>query len=187
MNQIPNWYVMAGGPSSGKTTLVGEMAKLGYVAYPEAVRIIIDREMARGRKLEEIQGTPELQKKVFKLQLENEENAPKDKIVFFDRALPEGIAYCRFYGMDVEEYAPPNWPKFKNRYRKIFFCQQLPFDKDQARIEDAKTANELSRLIRAAYVDLDYEIIDLAPTPNVSDRVKIVLAEIAFDKNQAGG
>jgi len=89
--------------------------------------------------------------------------------------------------MDVEEYAQPSWPKFKNRYRKIFFCQQLPFDKDRARIEDAKTANELSRLIRAAYVDLDYEIIDLAPTPNVSDRVKIVLAEIAFDKNQAGG
>jgi len=63
MNETPNWYVMAGGPSSGKTTLVGEMAKLGYATYPEAVRIIIDREMARGRKLEELQGTPELQKK----------------------------------------------------------------------------------------------------------------------------
>jgi len=171
------WYVVAGGPSSGKTTIVNELAKAGYVVYPEASRVLIGRELAKGRKLEEFQGTVEFQKEIFKLQREAEDSAPKDKIVFFDRALPEGIAYCRFYGMDITEYSQPNWPQFKNRYRKIFFCRQLPFDKDHVRIEDAKTAQDLSRLIREAYANLDYEIIDLPPV-SIAGRIKIVLSEI---------
>jgi predicted ATPase len=111
------------------------------------------------------------------LQLAVENSAPKDKVVFFDRALPEGIAYCQFGGLDIGEYSQSNWPKFKNRYRKVFFCQQLPFNKDCTRIENEKTANELSRLIREVYVDLDYKIIDL-PSVSVGERLRIVLDEI---------
>jgi len=181
MNQISGWYVVAGGPSSGKTTIVNELAKLGYAVYPEASRVLIGGELAKGRKLEEFQGTIDFQKEIFKLQREMEEGAPKDKIVFFDRALPEGIAYCRFYGMEIEEYSKKNWAIFKNRYRRIFFCEQLPFDKDNTRIEDDKSTRELSRIIREAYADLDYEIIDLPPLP-VEERMKIVLNEIGFDK-----
>lgn len=172
------WYAVAGGPSAGKTTLVNELAKLGYKTQPEAVRILLERELAKGKKLEQIQGTAELQKAIYNLQLGMENAAPKNEIVFFDRGLPEGIAYCRFNNLKLEEYSTANRQIFKNRYCKIFFCEQLPFNKDNIRVEDEKAAFELSRLIRAAYADLDYDIIDLPPVEFVADRVKLVLVEI---------
>jgi predicted ATPase len=48
------WYAVAGGPSSGKTTLVNELAKRGFQVYSEAARALIAREMSRGCSLEEI-------------------------------------------------------------------------------------------------------------------------------------
>ncbi len=178
MNQN-KWYAIAGGPSSGKTTLVNELAKIGFKIYPEAVRILLERELAQGKKLKDVQGTVDLQKEIYKLQLEMENAAPKDEVVFFDRGLPEGIAYCRFYGLDIAEYSEKNRQIFEDRYCKVFFCQQLPFDKDRARVEDEIAAQKLSRLIRAAYAELGYEIIDLPPGPTPANRVKIILFTIS--------
>jgi predicted ATPase len=173
---VKNWYVVAGGPSSGKSTLIGQLAKLGYATYPEAANILIDQEMAKGRALEEIRADEaEFQKRILDMQLEIERNAPRDLIVFFDRGVPDGIAYYRLYGLNPDDFA-----KFCERgvYRKIFFCEQLPFDKTRVRIEDAQTAEKLSRYLREAYESLDYPIVSLPATSLIEDRVRIVLAEI---------
>jgi len=175
MTKIKNWYVVTGGPSSGKTTLVNEMAKLGYVTFPEAARTLIEHKLKEGRKLEEIQNTVEFQKEILEFQIDAEKKAPKDKIVFFDGAIPDGVAYLECQGLDIKDYY-----KFckKGVYKKIFFCQPLPFEKDNVRIENAQAALTLARMRREIYANLGYKIINLAATPNVSDRVKIVLAEL---------
>lgn len=178
MKQQSNWYVITGGPSSGKTTLAGELAKLGYKTYPEAVRILIDRELAKGRELEEIQGTIKLQKDILAIQLENEKNAPKDEFVFFDRAIPDGLAYTRFNGLKEDIF---KGVEFRGRYRKIFFCQQLPFIKDYARIEDSECAKRLSQTIHQTYSDLSYEIIDLKAEPTPANRIKTIIRELGLD------
>ena len=132
-----NWYVITGGPSSGKTTVLKELAKLGYVVYPEAARVFIDKEMKKGKSLKEIRGNEaEFQRKVLKIKVEVEKTAPKDKIVFFDRAIPDSIAYYQIAGLNPQEvlrFCP------KRKYKKIFFLEQLPFGQDYARIEDNKT------------------------------------------------
>lgn len=48
------WYVITGAPSSGKTTLINSLAKIGYHTVPEAARTLIDREMKEGKTLEDI-------------------------------------------------------------------------------------------------------------------------------------
>jgi len=50
----PKWYVITGGPCSGKTTIIKELRKIGYIVYPEAARIFIDKEIRKGRLLKEI-------------------------------------------------------------------------------------------------------------------------------------
>ena len=170
-----NWYVITGGPSSGKTTVLNELAKLGYVIYPEAARVFIDQEMAKGKSLKEIRyNEAEFQRKVLKLKIEVEKAAPKDKIVFFDRAVPDSIAYYQICGLDPKEVL-----KFcqRRKYRKIFLFEQLPFDQDHTRVENGETVKKLNKLLKESYQNLGYELIKV-PAVSVKERVKKILAEI---------
>ncbi len=170
-----NWYVITGGPSSGKTTVLKELEKLGYIIYPEAARVFIDEEMAKGKSLKEIRGNEaEFQRKILKIKIEVEKAAPKDKIVFFDRAIPDSIAYYQIAGLDLSEVL-----KFcqKKTYKKIFFLEQLPFENDYARVEDKETIEKLNKLLKKSYKKLGYEVIKI-PALSVKERVKEILTEI---------
>lgn len=71
------WYVITGGPSSGKTTVLRELEKLGYIIYSEAARVFIDKEMKGGKSLEEIRrNEAEFQRKVLKIKIKIEKSAP---------------------------------------------------------------------------------------------------------------
>ena len=174
-SKAPNWYVITGGPSSGKTTVLNELAKLGYIIYPEAARVFIDQEIAKGKTLDEIRGDEaEFQRKVLKIKVNVEKSAPKDTIVFFDRAIPDSIAYYQVAGLDpkgVLKFCP------KNVYRKIFLFEQLPFDQDYARVEDGKIIKKLNKLLKESYENLGYEVIDV-PVLSVKERVREILNEI---------
>jgi len=170
-----NWYVITGGPSSGKTTVLNELAKLGYIVYPEAARVFIDQEMAKGKSLKEIRSDEaEFQRKVLKIKIEVEKTAPKNKIVFFDRAIPDSIAYYQICGLNPKEVL-----QFcqKKAYRKIFLFEKLSFDQDYARVEDSKTIEKLNALLRKSYKNLGYEVIKIPAVP-IKERVKKILSEI---------
>lgn len=170
-----NWYVVTGGPSSGKTTVLTELKKLGYIIYPEAARVFIEGEMAKGKSLKEIRGNEtRFQRKVLKIKIEAEKTAPKDRIVFFDRAIPDSTAYFKICGLDPKEVLKICR---RNVYRKVFFLQQLPFKNDYARTEDEKTIKKLNKLLKESYQKLGYKVINV-PVMSVQERVKKILAEI---------
>jgi len=54
MKTKSKWYVITGGPSSGKSTVLSCLEKMDYRIIPEAARVLIDEEMAKGKTLEEI-------------------------------------------------------------------------------------------------------------------------------------
>ncbi|PIV45312.1 MAG: hypothetical protein COS25_00495 [Candidatus Nealsonbacteria bacterium CG02_land_8_20_14_3_00_37_10] len=170
-----NWYVITGGPSSGKTTVLKELEKLGHIVYPEAARVFIDKEMKRGKSLKEIRGNEaEFQRKVLKIKIEVEKSAPKDKIVFFDRAIPDSIAYYQICGLEPRKVLKSCREK---TYRKIFLFEQLPFENDYARVEDGKTIGKLNKLLKESYQNLGCEVINI-PVASVKERVKKILSEI---------
>jgi len=173
--KIPHWYVITGGPSSGKTTILKEFKKMGYTIYLEAARVLIDQEMTEGKSLKEIRGNEaEFQRKVLKIKIDVEKTAPKDKVVFFDRAIPDSIAYYQICGLSPKEVL-----KFcpKRKYKKIFFLEQLPFDQDYARIEDNKSIKKLNKLLKESYEKLGYKVVTI-PAASVKRRVKKILTEI---------
>ena len=170
-----NWYVITGGPSSGKTTLIKELSKLGYITCPEMARILIDEGIKNGKSVEEIRSNEsEFQRKVLRMKLAREEKMPKDEIVFFDRAIPDSIAYHQICGLDEKEVIKLCLGK---RYKKVFFLEQLPFDKDYARTEDRKTIKKINHLLKESYKNLGYKIIKV-PVVSVKERIKIILSEV---------
>jgi len=169
------WYVITGSASTGKTTLVNSLLKLGYLTVPEAARVLIDKEIKKGKTIEEIRkNEAEFQKKVLDIKIKAEKKLPKDRIVFFDRGIPDSIAYYQICGLDIAELLKLCKEK---TYRKIFMLEQLPVEKNYARVEDVDTINKIQILLRKAYSDLGYEIIDI-PAMSVEKRLEMILSNI---------
>ncbi len=172
--KVPLWYVLTGGPSSGKTTLLNELGKLGYYTVPEAARRIIDDNIANGISSGELRkDAAAFQKQVLELKLKTERKTPKSRIVFFDRGVPDSMAYYEFLNLDMHGLKK----LAKDRYRRVFFLEQLPYKKDYARTESKKMASNISRLLFRAYKNLGYSIVSLPAVP-VEERLSLVLANL---------
>jgi predicted ATPase len=170
-----NWYVITGAPSSGKTTLVQELEKLGYRVIHEVARGYIETQMKQGRTLEEIRADKRsFENFVLHAKIAIEAELPKDHVIIFDRAIPDSIAYFEEAGLDARE-AVEKSPR--NRYKKVFLLDRLPYQVDHARIEDSQIAIRLDQSLEQSYGMLGYEVMRINAMP-VEERVKIILQEI---------
>ena len=99
-----NWYVITGGPSSGKTTTVNLLKDRGYITTIEHARHYLDTQRLKGKTVEEVRKNQiEFQTGVLKMQLEQEREISPEVQVFLDRAIPDALAYYRFLDLPVNK------------------------------------------------------------------------------------
>ena len=173
----PPWYVLTGAPSSGKSTLLGEIARAGYMTQIEAARHVIEREIAKGRDLLELRqrDAAAFQHEVLQLKLEWEAELPRDQIVFFDRGIPDSVAYYRHEGIPEDEFLSKAIARA--HYRRVFVLDLISrenFILDGARSETWEGAQELDRLLEAAYRELGYDVMRVPALP-LSERADFIL------------
>ena len=174
-----NWYVVTGAPSSGKTTVLNGLRKMGFLIYPETARFLIDKEIKKGKKIGEIRkNEAEFQEKIFKMKLAREKATSEDKTVFFDRGIPDSLAYYKVAGL--------NWKKIykycnEKRYKKVFFLEKLLYKKDYARTENVHSVKIISNLLKKNYRSLGYKLI-IIPVASPSRRVGMILKKIKGDQ-----
>ena len=175
MKKIPNWYVITGGPDSGKTTVIKHLSELGYYTVPEYARLFIDKELENGKTLEEIRGDEiKFHIRVVKFKLSLERKTPRNKIVFFDRGLPDSIAYYKFLNVKPSQLIIK---MSKNRYKKVFLLDALSYKNDYARNESEKDAQRIHELIKQTYKEFVYEIVTV-PVMAIKKRVELILQNI---------
>lgn len=168
-----NWYVITGGPSSGKTSVINFLASRGYFTIHESARPLIEKEKRKGKTLEEIVPTKEFQERAHVIREILESRVPPFLRTFFDRGIGDSLAYCKFYGFNPDQIIEDAQ---KRRYKGVFFLEQLPtIEDDGVRIEDPELASHLSKLIYDSYQDLDYEIIRTPAISPVKKRAEFIL------------
>jgi predicted ATPase len=169
-------YVITGGPGCGKSTVIQELAKLGYATFSESARDVIDRELARGGNRLPWADWRGLQDDILKLQLEKE--ADVKSVTFFDRGRIDGVAYYRLHGVEPSRELLECCGRAN--YARVFMLEMLPgYECDSGRREDAETAREIARHLEAAYVDFGYSPAKVGVLPPV-ERAEYVLEKAGF-------
>ena len=168
-----NWYVITGGPGSGKTTMVNFLATKGYRVTIEHARHYIDVQHITGRTVEEVRKNQrEFQLGVLAMQLEQEAAIPRNDIVFLDRALPDSLAYYFFLNLKPDKRLLKALQKVY--YKKVFILDLLSLVNDYARKEDEAAQKKIHQLIRDVYSSLPFPILDVPVLP-IEERAEFIL------------
>ena len=167
-----NWHVITGGPSCGKTTLINLLADKGFQTAPEGARLYLEREMDRGRSLEEIRSNKvDLQRQMKDMQLEIERGLQAKDPIFLDGAIPGCLAWYRYFGLDPNEFLREC---FQHRYASVFILDRLPLQQDGLRYKDAELQGFVEEWNSRDYRALGYSLTRVPVMPP-EERLAFVL------------
>lgn len=182
MANANNWYVITGGPSTGKTTLLQLLEDRGYTIVPEAARLLIDQEMAKGKTLNEIRSDEAaFQEEIARMKQKIEAGLKKTETIFLDRGMHDTWAYLKHYDFELKDWVQAAIDSAF--YRKVFLLDPLDvYEKDYARSEDEGFVQKIHHLLREAYAARGMDPIRV-PALSPSERLEFILSHI--DKNEA--
>jgi predicted ATPase len=160
--------ILTGPPGGGKTPLLGELIARGFTGVPEPAREVLAERRAEVKRDWQL---------FFDLMLENATGAyAAHDDAYFDRAIPDLIAYAQIFGIDP---SPAERAAQQHRYNeRVFFLPSWPeiYTTDEDRTMTFDDAHAFGELIRAAYIALNYEILEV-PRGTPSERAGFVLAD----------
>jgi predicted ATPase len=174
----PTFFVLSGGPCSGKTTAVRELERRGqHVVHEAATEIIEDPRTSQLRHDDPV----EFQRLVLEHQLAKEARALESEApgghVFLDRGVADGFAYLRYNGHEFFTEIVDAWELVAPRYRAILLLEQNPeYEEASHRAESAESARELANTIREEY-ESRHSVVITIPWGPVEERVDLILTE----------
>ena len=170
-----NWHVITGASSSGKTTMIDQLAGKGFQTFPEVGRQYFERELAKGRTIDEIrEDRAALTCQVYELWVKLNCGLQASEINFLDRGLPDALAFYRFAGMNPNKILPDC---FQYRYASVFLLNRLPYQQDGVRAGDNASAAYFQSWMLRDYRALGYDVVRVPVLPP-EERLAFVLDKI---------
>lgn len=177
--QKDNFYVITGGPGVGKTSLLEELKRRGYLYVPEVAREIIKNQMETNGDALPWKNRKSYSDRMLARSVETYKEAlPVNTILFFDRGIPDTLAYERLIHLAYNEALEKAVQEY--RYNKTAFI--LPpwkeiYETDTERKQDFKEATDTYHVMRATYEEAGYSLITL-PLISVEERADFVLSKL---------
>jgi predicted ATPase len=169
----PQRIVIAGGPGSGKSSLLRALAASGEICYEEASRELIREQLAHAGRLlpwGDLWGFAMECGERMHAQLTD---SARHGRCFFDRGLPDLTGYLSHGGRT----APDAWRVASHAYAAaVFFAPPWReiYVNDPERPQTFAEAQSLSAHVRRAYLDCGFRLIELVKS-SVPDRLRQVL------------
>jgi len=172
-------YIITGGPGAGKTSLLTGLRQLQYSCHAEASRQLIIEEKEKGSGCLPWLDLPSFAIKVLARMITAFETAVDTKPAFFDRGIPDIVAYLKAAGLPVEDVYHKALEKY--RYAPTIFL--LPpweeiYVQDSERWQTFAEAAFLADQIRTVYRQAGYHIIEL-PLGSIQERIAFIQDSLA--------
>jgi len=173
-------HVIAGGPCSGKTTLLRALQQAGYRVEAETAERALEEGIAEGHSARQLRADPvKWQQQILARDYALFDGLPEGDLLFTDTSFLETLVFGARAGLEPG----PNldtWLRNK-RYRAVFFLDPLEdYEQSAVRMESAGLATQISGQVRAAYERYGYQPIAV-PSGSVAERVAFVLRNIRSD------
>lgn len=168
-----------GGPGSGKTSIIEELANKGYVCYPEISRQVTLEAQKSGIDQLFLKEPLLFSELLLKGRINQYENATKEqaKYVFIDRGIPDVLAYMHYIG---DSY-PPNFVEAckKHTYTKIFILPPWEdiYISDNERYETYEQAQLIHQHLIDTYESYGYQLHEV-PKADLETRIAFILNNI---------
>jgi predicted ATPase len=181
MNQnADRFFVITGGPGSGKSTVIDALQQAGYARSVEAGRGIIQDQVEIGGH-----ALPWIDPAAFaELMLCWEMRSYRvaqecSGTVFFDRGLPDVAGYLRLMNLPVPDHVNNAVRSFRYN-RRVFIAPPWKeiFTQDTERKQDFDEAVRIYDALAATHTAYGYELVEI-PRVSVAERVYFILNAIA--------
>jgi predicted ATPase len=172
-------YILTGGPGAGKTTLLRALQNHDFKVSEEASRQIIRQEVAKGSAcLPWVDLSCFARKALARMVQLYHRAGPSSEITFFDRGIPDIIAYLQAANEPVDEIYYHTLQQ--HAYHHTVFIAppwQEIYVNDSERWQTFAEATALYQVIKDTYQSLRFTTLELPKAP-VQERIKFVLSHL---------
>ncbi|HJT01686.1 MAG TPA: AAA family ATPase [Terriglobales bacterium] len=183
MKDLERFYVLTGGPGSGKTAVIEALHRAGFARTVEAGRSIIQDQMAIGGRALPWQDPAFFAELMLSWEMRSYHMAEQSAgPVFFDRGVVDVIGYLRLRGRPVSRHMEQAAAWFRYN-RRVFIAPPWKeiFAQDCERKQDFDEAVRTYEAMVAAYTERGYELAEL-PRVSVEDRMRFLLQNIGIQR-----
>ncbi|MGC1305253.1 MAG: AAA family ATPase [Caulobacteraceae bacterium] len=175
MPDAQRFFIVTGGPGSGKSTLIDALAAKGFAHMPEAGRAIIKDQVAIGGT--SLPWSDRMAYAELMLSWEMRSHQAARALagpVLFDRGAPDVLGYLKLIGAPALAHVQRAASNLRYNPR-VFLAPPWPeiFTQDAERKQSVEEAEATCRVMIEVYSELGYELVHL-PLASVAERVRFV-------------
>ena len=177
---VRNRFVVTGAPGSGKTPILRELVRLGFIGVNEPAREILAEQRAIGGhgvydKDPQLFCDLMLERAIAAYQRLGDDGEP----AFFDRGIPDMVGYAELFALDNSAALAASR---RYRYDDVVFV--LPawseiYVTDGDRRMTFESAQAFGERVREVYRDLGYTIVDV-PCDSVERRARFIAEHVGL-------
>lgn len=179
-HNIGRFFVLTGGPGSGKSTLIEALRQAGYARSIEAGRSIIRDQVATDGRALPWSDPLAFAELMLSWEIRSYRTAQDcSGPVFFDRGLPDVVGYLRLLGLPVPEHMHKAAATF--RYNHTAFIAppwREIFTEDRERKQDFNEAVRTYQSMVETYTELGYELVEIPRAP-LEERLSFILQHVS--------
>ena len=183
---MPKRIVITGGPGTGKTSVIKNLEEKGYFCFHEVIRDLTLEAKKQGdpnnfvtNPLAFVDDPFSFNQHLLQARLSHFKEGSKNKnqVIFYDRGIPDVLAYMRYFGQP--------YPKHfidlcrENRYDRVIVLPpwEAIYATDEERLETFQEAKDIHNELLATYEEFQYPSI-MVPKGSVEERTDFIITKV---------